>query len=328
MALVSLIVPRSEPTHGALRLPELRLRVQQPACEQLAVAGAGVPRRQVDTRLGGRDRDEPDHRGSSRRSLWQDDSGNETAATTMAVRAACRSTGPTLDESAENANGERRVAATADERPQRRDVERRDRARAGSRRGRRGPARSSSSKRHSTTASGAGRSNRTRMRGEVAAALNHGPAIGSSGGWLERCYGEPSSSSGIARSTLSPRRIRSWSAIQRPATACPPARRTASRTGIAQRCSTRATSRALAGLDRVRHAPLVLVVEDVTVGQLAQAPDGSELHAVLAGRAEADQGADGGTEGERLVRRRGRCAGSPRSRRPRSSARRAGRRGG
>ena len=58
---------------------------------------------------------------------------------------------------------------------------------------------------------------------------------------------------------------------------------------------------AFAGRDRVGDAPLVLVVEDVPVGQLAEPPDGAELHALLACGAEADQGADGGAERKRLV---------------------------
>ena len=56
------------------------------------------------------------------------------------------------------------------------------------------------------------------------------------------------------------------------------------------------------GLDRIRDAPLVLVVEDVSVGQLAQAPDRAELHSLLACRAEADQSSHRGAEGKSLVR--------------------------
>ncbi len=59
--------------------------------------------------------------------------------------------------------------------------------------------------------------------------------------------------------------------------------------------------RALARRDRVGDAPLVLVVEDMAVGQLAQPPHRTELHSLLARCTEADQRADRGAEGERLV---------------------------
>src|SRR6185503_20242104 len=57
----------------------------------------------------------------------------------------------------------------------------------------------------------------------------------------------------------------------------------------------------LARRDCIGDAPLVVVVEHVPVRQLAEAPDGAELHAFLPGCAEADQRTDGGAERKRLV---------------------------